>query len=161
MIYLYADKNKEPFVDIKLSELKFDLFPVKIDDKMSYFTLKIYKQKYEWEYIYIGCKTKERVLSWFRAFVSFLHTSKQNKSINRSFWEDYQENNNLNSKKENLSFISNLNDSYMTMNPSFTKAGSNTFVHSKTSFESATGNSFEKLRPVSMQILDSKSQSKK
>lgn len=47
MIYLYADKNKEPFVDIKLSELKFDLLPVKINDKMSYFTLKIYKKKYE------------------------------------------------------------------------------------------------------------------
>jgi hypothetical protein len=47
MICLYPDKGQEPFIDIKLSELKFDLLPVKIDDEMNYFTLKVYKKNNE------------------------------------------------------------------------------------------------------------------
>lgn len=85
VIYMYPDKTREPFIDIKLEEKKFDLLPVKSDTDMSYFSLKVYKPNNQYDFIQIGSKTKEQNSSWFRSFVFFVNALKrQNWSHNFS-----------------------------------------------------------------------------
>ena len=77
VIYMYPDKTREPFIDIKLAEKKFDLLPVKSDTDMSYFSLKVYKPNNQYDFIQIGSKTKEQNSSWFRSFVFFVNALKR------------------------------------------------------------------------------------
>lgn len=74
----------------------------KSEESMNYFTLKIYKQDYAFDYIHIGCKTKAQVMSWFRAFISFVYAMKTKDSCveraisvlepDHTFLSDYPQN---------------------------------------------------------------------
>ena len=74
---------------------KFDILPIKFGKQMNYFSLKIYQNNKKWEFIHIGCRTKEQTVSWFQSFVTFVQSLKRQNFVNKATSSNWS-----NSRKE-------------------------------------------------------------